>query len=164
MIDVSGRAFLDGIDLWTVFSVFIEEGSADFLRYPPKKESITRDWGDSHGVEVDLSRVFFGSREGVLNCAIITTSETDFWLKHNALISQLVQPEKRRLSFKSHGERSYYVYYKECNNYKSAAPLKGETDDGLFAYRFSLVIVEPEPVVDASHVFLVNEDDVFIIT
>lgn len=164
MTDVSGYFFLDGIDMWTTFGVFIEEGSSDFLRYAPKKASIEHDWQDSNGVEVDLSRIFLGPRDIVLNCAIITTNESSFWEKHTNLISQLIQPELHRLSFKSHGERSYYVYYKECNNYKAAVALNGKGDEGLKAYRFSLVIVEPEPQVDASHVFLVTEDNVFIIT
>jgi hypothetical protein len=164
MVDVSGRYFLDGNDLWLTFGVFIEEGSADFLRHPPKKTSIEHDWQDSNGVEVDLSRVFFDKREGVLNLAIITNSEADFWTKHENFISQWAQPGLHRLSFKSHGERSYYVYYKECNNYKSAKALTGDGNSGLIAYRFSMVIVEPEPQIDASHVFLITEDEYFLIT
>jgi hypothetical protein len=164
MTDVSGFYFIDGIDLWTAFGLMIEEGSADFLRYPPKKVSIEHDWMDSNGIDVDLSRVFFGPREGVLNCAIFAESEDDFWTKHNQFIATMTQPNLRRLSIKAHGERSYNVYYKECNNYKQIKALKGLDTAYKIVGRFSLVIVEPEPTIDASNVFIVDEDGRFLIT
>lgn len=163
-MNVTGYFFLDGIDIYTTFGVVIEEGSADFLRYPPKKNSIEHDWQDANGRDVDLSRIFFDQREGVLNCAIFATSEEDFWTKHEQFISQWMQPGLRRLIFKSHGERSYYVYYKETNNYSQIKALKGEDGERLVAGRFSLVIVEPEPQVDASHIFLVDGEGNFIVT
>lgn len=163
MTDLSGRWFIDGIDLYTAFGIFIEEGSADLLKYAPKKESIEHDWKDANGREVDLSRIFFDQREVVLNMAIICTSAEDFWTKYQQFISQMIQPGLRRLTLASHGERSYYVYYKECNNYRAVKALTGE-DSGMFAHRFSLVIVEPEPQVDASHQFLVDEEGHYIIT
>lgn len=163
MTNLSGRWFIDGVDLYDIFNLFIEEGSADFLRFPPKKASIEHDWQDANGREIDLSRFFFDQREGVLNMAIIATNSDDFFLKQEQLISHLVQPGLRRLVLSSHGERSYYVYYKECNNYKAEKALTGE-DDGLFAYRFSMVLVEPEPQIDASHTFLITEEGHYIIT
>src|SRR5436190_9059255 len=111
----TGYAFIDGIDLWTAFNMIIEKGSADFLRYPPKKDSVQHDWKDSHGIDVDLSRYFFKERQGVLNMAMIADSEDDFWEKHNSFIATLTQPGTRRLSLKSHGQNSYDIFYKECN-------------------------------------------------
>lgn len=162
MTDLSNRWFLDGIDLFTAFGVFIEEGSTDFLRYPPKKQSIEHDWQDSNGREVDLSRVFFDQREIVLDMAIVCTDATDFFEKQKLLISNFTQPGIRRLTIASHQERSYYVYYKECNNYKAVKALTG-VDAGLFAHRFSMVIVEPEPQIDNSHIFIIDHDGNFLI-
>lgn len=163
MTDLSGRWFLDGVDLFAIFNVFIEEGSADFLKFPPKKSSIEHDWQDANGRSVDLSRIFFDQREGTLNMAIIATDSEDFFTKQQLLLSQLLQPGTHRLTMASHGERSYYIYYKECSNYKTVKALNGE-DTGYFAYRFSLQVVEPEPVVDASHQFLVDGEGNYIIT
>lgn len=163
MTDLSGNWYIDGVDLFTVFNLFIEDGSADFLKFPPKKQSIEHDWQDANGRDVDLSRVFFDQREGVLNMAIIATDKEDFFTKQQLFISQMMQPGLRRLTLSSHGERSYYIYYQECNNYRPVKPLKGP-DTGLYAYRFSMVVVEPEPQIDASHQFLVDEEGHFIIT
>ena len=160
---LSGKWFIDGIDIYDIFNVFLEEGSADFLRFPPRKNSLEHDWLDAHGRDVDTSRVFLDQREGVLNLAIIATDQDDFFSKQEQFISHLIQPGKRRLVLYSHGERSYYILYKECNNYKPVKPLTGELA-GLFAYRFSMVVVEPEPQIDASHTFLVGDSGAYIIT
>lgn len=163
MKDLSGKWFIDGLDLYATFGLFIEEGSSDLLRFPSKKSSIEHDWMDANGRQVDLSRIFFDQREVILNMAIICTGKEDFFTKQQSFIAQMTQPGTRRLTLDSHGERSYYVYYKECNNYKPVLPLTGE-DTGLFAYRFSIVLVEPEPQIDASNVFIVTEDGRFLIT
>lgn len=161
--NLSGRWYIDGVDLYTTFGMFIEEGSAVFLRYPPKKTSIEHDWQDSNGREVDLSQVFFDQREGTIQVGILGTNRDDYFNKHDQFISHLTQPGLRRLTLSSHGERSYFVYYKECNNYTQVKALTGALE-GKYAMRFSIVLVEPEPVVDSSHVFLVDEDGRFLIT
>lgn len=163
MVDVTGYAWIDGIDLWTAFGVFIEKGSADFLKYAPKKESITHDWMDSDGLDVDLSRYFLQERTVALNCAIVTDTETDFWAKHNSFIATLLQPGTRRLELKAHVDKAYDIYYKECNNYSQVLPLKG-TNDNRIAGRFTLVIVEPNPKIDASLIFIVDDDGRYLVT
>lgn len=168
MADVSGWTWIDGIDIWTVFGMFIEKGSADFLRHPPKKESITHDWQDAHGIDVDLSRFFFQERQGALNFAIIADSEADFWEKHNSFIATFTQPGTHRLELKAHNNRSYYIFYKECNNYTQVQALKG-IDETLFgpnkvSAKFSIVVVEPEPQINPSNVYIVDENGRFLIT
>lgn len=166
--DVSGYFFMDGMDLWVQFGLFIEKGSADFLRYPPKKESITHDWLDSNGLDVDLSRVFFKERQVTLNCGIIAETEEDFWLKHDSFIATLAQPGTRRLMFKSHGDKQYFVYYKDCSNYTQVKALKGQEADifgaNRVAARFSLIIEEPEPQIDSTMVVIVDEDGRYLTT
>jgi hypothetical protein len=163
MATLSGNWFIDGIDIYDVFKVFLEEGSAYFLKFPPRKDSLTHDWLDANGIDVDTSRPFLGPRDVPLNLAIIATDQEDFFLKQSQFLSHLIQPGLRRISLRSHGERSYYVYYKETNNIKPEAPLKGELT-GLFAYRFTILFVEPEPQIDASHIFLVDHEGTYIIT
>jgi hypothetical protein len=159
----SGLYYMDGVDLGTNFSMIIEDGSADFLRFAPKKESITHDWGDANGIDVDLSRVFFKERSGTLNCAIITTSEVDFWPKYRAFISLLTQPGLRRLQLTAHGQQSYYIYYQECTSYKQVKSLKGDSANPLIAHKFSILVVEPNPKIDASNKFIVTANGKFLI-
>jgi hypothetical protein len=168
MADLSGYFFMDGMDLWVNFGLVIERGSADFLRYPPKKESITHDWLDSNGVDVDLSRIFFQERQVTLACGIIADSEEDFWLRHDSFIATLTQPGLRRLMFKSHGDRQYFVYYKDCSNYTQIKALKGQEASILgpnkVAAKFSLIIEEPNPFVDSTLTVIVDEDGRYLTT
>lgn len=161
---MNGLWFFDGIDIYLTFGVVIESGSADWLKPAPRKASIEHDWKDSNGKEIDTERFFFESREGTLNMAMIANTEEEFLQKLEYFISHLTQPGKRRFSLKSHGENSYYIIYKETNNFTALKPLKGSDLDGKVVYRFSMAFIEPEPQVDNSHIFLVSEDNVFIIT
>jgi len=162
MVNLSGKWYIDGIDIFTAFGLFIEEGSTDFLKFPPKKDAIEHDWMDANGRDIDLSRVFFDQREGTLNMAIIATDMDDFFTKQQSFIATMIQPGTRRFTVTAHGQRDYFIYYKECNNYKAEKALTGQ-QTGLFAYRFSMVVVEPEPQIDASQVFIVDHDDNYLI-
>jgi hypothetical protein len=163
-MDYSGLWYMDSMDLWNSFSMIIEEGSADFLRFPSKKDSATHDWGDSNGIDVDLSRIFLKERKGVLQCAILATSESEFWDKHEAFFYRLIQPGLRRLEFNSHGNRSYFIFYEDNPLYRQVTKLKGTMSSGLIAHRFNLALVEPEPVLNPSNVFIVTDDGKFIIS
>lgn len=168
MADVSGYFFMDGMDLWTTFGMFIEKGSADFLQYAPKKESITHDWMDSNGIDVDVSRIFFKERTVSLNCAIIAQNEADFWIKHKSFIATFTQPGLRRLMFKSHGDNQYFVYYSSCTSYTQVKALTGKEElifgPNLVAAKFTLVIVEPNPSIDNTYVVIVDEDGRYLTT
>jgi hypothetical protein len=164
MIDFTGYVFIDGIDLWTAFNIMVEEGSAEFLRWPPKKESISHNWKDRNGIDVDLSRFFFSERQGSLRMGMIADNEDSFWQKHEQLIATLTQPGTRRLEFKSHGSRSYFVYYKECNSWTQVKALKGDGGVNIVAAKFAMTIVEPEPQIDPSNIYIVDEEGRFLIT
>lgn len=163
MVDVSGKWFIDGIDLFDIFKVFVERGGADFLKFPPKKSSIEHDWQDANGRDVDLSRIFFDQREGVLHLGIIATDTEDFFEKQRSFIALFAQPGLRRFTLAAHGQRSYFIYYKECSSYNTIKGLTGE-DTGLFAYRFTVNVVEPEPQIDPQDVFWVTGDGRYVIT
>lgn len=156
--------FIDGVDLWTTFSMILEDGSADFLRYAPKKPSLEHDWADANGIDVDLSRIFLAKREGVLRLAILVNSEEEFWAKHDGFIVMMTQPGLRRFELTSHGNRSYYIYYQETSNYDPVKSLKGSSTAYKIAYRFSIVVVEPEPRINASNIFIITDDGRFLIT
>jgi hypothetical protein len=160
-IDLSNRHFIDGIDLWIAFGVFVESGSDDFLKWPGAKQGISHDWQDSNGVDVDLSRRFLDQRTVQLKCAIIADSEIDFWLKHQRFIAALVQPGKRRFEIAQFTGKSFYVYYKETGNFSRFTRIKGADK---VACKFSITIVENEPQIDNDNVFIVDDAGRFLIT
>lgn len=165
MNNLQGYWFLDGADMWLNFGLAIRKGTADLLAYAPKKDSITHDWPDQNGIDVDLSKVYLKERQVVLQCMILTETEADFWTKHNALIARLVKPGLRRLELKAHGNRSYFVYYVECSNYEQlpTKTLKGIADN-MVVHSFNLTLIEPQPQIADSTVFIAANDGAFLIT
>lgn len=163
-VNATGLHWMDGMDLWTVFGIFVESGSDDFLKFPPRKPSIEHDWQDSDGKDVDLSRIFFQDRDITLHCALVANDENDFWAKRAAFINQIRQSGTRRFEVNEFGTRSFYVYYKEMTGLTRYTRLK----DGLCACKFIIVFTENLPATategDGSNVFLIDEDNRFIIT
>lgn len=145
--------------------MYILKGTAGFLQEPPRKESIEHDWRDAHGRDVDVSHHFYDQRTVQLECLIATKTEAEFLDKRDALFSLFLKPGLRRLTFNAHGERSYEVYRKECSVFTAVpgAALKGLPIEGLTAYTFTLTVVEPYPQVVSDHVFILTDDDRYII-
>lgn len=160
MADLPGYWFLDGMDLWNSFGMLIESGTDDFLKFPEKKESITHDWQDADGEDVDLSRYFFKDRDITLKMAIIADSPEDFWAKRNAFLAQWAQPGTHRLTITEFGQ-SFYVYYKICSSFSRFTRIK---DTDMIACKFTIVINEPAPTFDNNDVFIVDEDGRFLVT
>lgn len=168
MADVSGYYWIDGIDLWIAFGMIIEKGSTEFLLLPKKKDSITHDWKDTHGIDTDLSKIVLDQREGTLQMAIIADSEEDFWIKHDSFIATLMKPGTRRLQIKAHQNRSYYIYYKSPGNYTQIKKLTGKDEDffgpNKVMAKFSINVIEPGPQVNNSLVYIVDSAGRFIVT
>jgi hypothetical protein len=158
----SGFWYLDGMDVWNNFAIGIKDGTAGFLQTPEKKESITHDWPDQHGVDVDLSKIFFKSRDISLRCWLITETEIEFWTKRNAFIQQLAKPGLRRISITAHGGKSYYVFYKSCSEYTQLKSLKGIASN-MVVHDFTIVVTEPQPQLDPVDTFIVTDLGEFFI-
>lgn len=153
------RYYIDGADLWLYYKVGVESGSDDFLKMPKRKESITHNWQDENGLDVDLSRVFLEAKEIELKCHIIADSEADFWENYNRLLTTLTKPGVRRLSVTELG-RDFFVYYKECNIYTRFTRL---LQSNKVACKFSLKLIEKLPSL-TQQTFIVDEANRFIIT
>lgn len=163
-LELSNMWWIDGIDLWSAFNLVIHKGATTFLELPPKKEGIEHDWLDADGKEFDLSKIFFQSREITLDCSIIATDEAAFIQKRDLLLNQFRKPGHRRLQFRSTGQRSFYVFYKDSSGWTAREALKGTPAEGQVMYSFNLVFVETNPMAGASEdVFLVTHDGAFLI-
>lgn len=163
-MNLTGLWRIDGIDLWSTYGIAISAASAEFLKYPPKKESITHDWGDSNGIDVDLQRIYLGAREGVITFFIFANTSQEYFDRHDAFINLWLKPGTRRLELASHNNRSYFIYYKETNNYDQITNLKPGNPLNAYAirHRFSMVIVEPEPKLYPGNVYIVVNDGKFL--
>lgn len=161
----SGRYFIDGKDFWTIFSVIVESGSDDFLKYPSKKESITRDWSDANGLDIDTSQVYLNARDISLRCAILADSEEDFWSKYNGFLKQLTLPGSHRIQLAEFGLRSFYCVYKETPFFERFTRVRiEESGDIKVACKFGITLIDFEPRIENGDEFIVDEEGRFLIT
>lgn len=165
-MNYNGLWRIDGIDLWSTYGIVLLEGSADFLKYPPKKQSIEHDWGDSDGIDVDLDRIFTSKREGILQFFIFANSTQDYFDKNDAFFQLWKKPGKRRIEIAAHNNRSYYIYYQETTSYEQVLNLKPGNPLSVYAIRhkFSIHVIEPEPRAYPGNVHIITEDGKFLIT
>jgi hypothetical protein len=160
----AGQYFIDGKDFWTLFSIMVESGSDDFLKYPSKKDSITRNWSDADGTDVDLSAVYFNSRDISLRCAMLADSETDFWTKYEAFINQWKLPGSHRIEVSEFGLRSFYCYYRDTSQFTRFTRVRDGNGQIKIACKFTLNITESEPQLNSNNVFIITQDNRFLIT
>jgi hypothetical protein len=161
MADATGTYYIDGIDLWTTFGIFVEDGSDGFLRFPPSKEKYTHDWIDQNGIDVDLSRVYTGAKEILLKMAIVVKTEDEFWNNREAFFAMLTQPGPRRISV-AEFNRNFFCYYQECTDFKRYTRI---LNTNLIGCKFTLSMNEFEPEnPDSFNRFLITQDGRFIVT
>jgi hypothetical protein len=162
---MTGRWFIDGIDIFLNWKIGIEKASEDLLRFPPKKESIVHDWKDAHGKDYDLSKKYFDERISTLDLWIITDSEDEFWTNRNALIAQLMKPGLNRLTLANHGMRDYFFFYVSTSSWKDVVKLRGENGEKKIGHKFQITICEPQPQAEGEiPTAIADEDNRIIIT
>lgn len=157
---IGNSYYIDGLSLYNYFGVGVEDGSNDLLKPPDRKDSISHDWTDENGIDIDLSRVFLQSREATFQMFILADNEADFWNKYNAFVSYLQKPGTRRLTI-SEFNKDFYVFYKSCKTFARFTRIK---EVNKVACKFTLVLVEKDPSASEAPTFLITEDSRFIIT
>ncbi len=155
----ANRYYLDGADMWLTYGLGVESGSDDFLKLPKRKESITRNWLDENGIDVDTSRVFLEAKEIELQCHIIAANEADFWQKYNRLLAVLSLPGQRRMTVAEFGQ-DFFLIYQSCSVYKRFTRLKQAS---VVACKLTLKFLEMFPV-NNPQLYIVDEENRFIVT
>lgn len=157
MASPAGTYYMDGMDIFSMFGIFVEDGSDGFLRFPPSKEKYTHNWLDQHGIDTDLTRVFVGEKEITLNMCIVASSADQFFANKDAFLAHLLKPGYRRFQVTEFGSKGeFYVYYKECPDFTRYTRIQ---DTNLIGCKFKLVLVEAEPeVVKLSGIYLADNE------
>lgn len=123
------------------FGVSVEssEGVTNMLT---RKPSITRNWQDYHGEQIDLSEPVFEPRNIVLNCNLIASSADDFLTKQNSFKAEFEKSNLQRLmiDFIANKPLVYEVYLSD------GIDIQKRWRDGQMYGRFALRLREPEPV------------------
>ena len=155
---------LNNKDIRALFGLYIErDGYDDFLSFPKRKESLKKNWADQNGQQVDLSEPFFEPRQFRLKCVLkaigntIQEKKENFWNQYNALFTELKQPGSLDLYIEALGKTFTLFYVDQANVDK-----KGIETKRMFI-TFDLIFEETDPSINIPDVFLVDENDNFLI-
>lgn len=156
----SGRYYLDSVDLWNAYGLVVSSGVDEFLKIPERKDSITHDWMDRDGIDVDTTSNFFKEKDITLSVAIIGANEADFWDKYDKLLNHLKRPGTRRIEV-TELKRYFFVFYKNCSSFTTLTRI---TSESKVACKFTMVFTENEPSINNTNQYLVDEEGRFLIT
>lgn len=156
---------LNNKDFKAVFGIDVSIGSGSFLAFPKRKDSLSKNWAEVNGLDIDLDEPFFEAREFKLNCCLNIVNlgnpqaaTTDFWNKYNGLFTELSGMGTHQLYIDDLG-KTFYVYYKEQGNISKITPISS----GKIAVTFDLIFAEVSPTANISAVYLVDEQDRYLI-
>lgn len=155
----NGRYYMDGADLWVHFNIGVESGSDDFLKMPKRKDTISHNWLDENGLDVDLSRTFLEAKQIELKCHLLADNEAQFWDCYNRFMAALTKPGIRRITV-AEFDRDFYCFYNECNIYTRFTRLKTVNK---IACKFSVKLTERVPYMSTA-TFVIDDAGRFLIT
>ncbi len=149
---------LNGKDLETLFGVTVTDGSDTFLAFPKRKKSLSHNYQDKNGIDIDLSEPYFEARPFKLSCALVADSRVLFWEKYNGLFTELSLPGILDL-YISDLDKTFNIYYEDQQNVGKITALDG----GEVCVKFDLLFSETDPADNMTAVYLVDEQDRFLI-
>lgn len=156
---MTGRYTLNTADLYDIFGVVVESGSNTFLSFPGRKDSLTHDFTDRDGMDIDLQDPRFKAREFAISCALHATSNEDFWNKYNGLFTELAGSGTHVL-YIADLDREFKLFYKEQRNIKKLTPISGRSNVWI---KFDLVFGEANWTENLDQVYLVDHEGRYLI-
>ena len=121
---MTGEVTIDTIDIWTTFGAFLLTGSYDGLMRPSKrKASLSNNWPEQNGLEIDLTTPSFESKEADLIFILSASSEAQWWTRYNAFFTLLKLAGERSLYVKEL-DKTFLVYYIETPSYEQLTTIK----------------------------------------
>ena len=136
--------FLDGFNFKEYgVEVSASKGLVDRLA---RKETLTAEWDNYHGIVRDKKRPRFKERTIVLDCFIYASSRTAFveWVQR--FFSLFDAPGNHRFKCVPHLKTKPLVYEVELHDGVSVEKTWGHYNDELMVGTFQITLVEDEPV------------------
>ncbi|QTE36031.1 hypothetical protein J3L18_23245 [Mucilaginibacter gossypii] len=149
---------LNGHDLKQTYGVLISNGSETFLAFPKRKDSLEMNWPEQDGIDKDLNDPHFEAREFKLTCALIAYGLADFNNKYNGFFTELSKLGTHELYIKDL-DRTFLVYYKDQQNLTKLSQI----DRDKCGVKFDLIFGETNPADNIPKVYLVDDEDNFLI-
>lgn len=139
MAAASGRYFLNNLDIFDTYGVFVRDGSKEFLSLPKRKDSLTYSWPEENGTEVDLAAPKFEDKEVTLKCGFLAATDTEFRTKRQAFIQAIAAPGWQVWRVIDHSTE-YSVRYVDSSNWEKTSRRLKDVPQVIVLFDLQLVV------------------------
>lgn len=152
---------LNGQDLETTYGVIITNGVNAMMALPDRKASVSHDFPEQDGLDIDLTQPRFSARAFVFNCVLHAISIQDLQNKYFALFTMLRGAGSYQL-FNSFLNLTINIYYTKQSNIGNIYKSVKNGVEG-YAIKFDLNFNETNPDDNIPNIYLTNQDGQFLI-
>lgn len=153
------QAAIKGYDLQESFGARITAGMDQFMLYGTAKATVEHDFPEVDGIDKDLPPVKIEARKFTVTFTLIAQGRDDFMLKYWGF--RTVLKSSGLLDFYYAGyDKTYYVRYIDQQNYKQLTPSLTSIPCGA---QFQIIFEETDPNANIEDVYIITEDDDYLI-
>ena len=132
---MTGEVTIDTIDIWTAHGAILLRGSYnDLLKPARRKASLSNNWPEQNGLEIDLAEPKYEAKDVDLTFMITASDESIWWTRYNAFFTLLKGSGQRSLYIRELGT-TFLVYYKEVTTCEQLTTFKSTS---LVASRYTV--------------------------
>jgi hypothetical protein len=121
---MTGEVFIDNNDIWTAYGMILLAGSYNDLLKPSKrKASLSNNWQDENGLEIDLTDPKYEAKTVGLSFILSADSEAEWWNRYNVFFALIKGSGEHSLYIKELSQ-IYQVYYIEVTSFEQITRIK----------------------------------------
>lgn len=146
------RYLFNAVDFKVAFNTIITNGVNQFMQLPDRKDSVSTDFQDTDGIDIDLDTPKFAARAFDFNC--VTIGETIDQYKQNYFgLFALLKQQGTYTCYCDEVDMTLGLYYKKQINLSGLY----RTPERYFAQTFTLQFGETNPFSNIPIVELVDD-------
>lgn len=148
---------LNGNDLYSTYGLTITNVVPALLALPDRKASVSHDFPEENGISIDLTNPAFSARTFTFNCILQADTVGDLKNRYQGLFT-LLKIAGTYQFYNSFLDMTVYLFYQKQSNLTSV----NRTASG-FAIKFDLQFGETDPDANLPDVYLVDDQNRFIV-
>lgn len=152
------KYLINGSDLKTIYGIDITNAISPFFAFPDRKASVQNDFPDENGLDIDLTVPTFSARTFTFNCVCSGSNMDDLKSKYFGLFT-LLKIQGSYSVYSDWVNMSVYAYYQKQANL--GIPYKNS--EGGISIKFDLTFGETDPFINIPNVFLVDDQNRFLV-
>lgn len=149
---------LNGVDLEATFGVVIKNVVNALMALPDRKPSLSHDFPDENGLDVDLSNPTFVARDFTFNCVLTADTVENLKNQYFAFFTLLKQQGSYQL-YNDFLDMTIDIYYQKQANLSG---IQAITNNG-YAVTFDLNFSETDSDLNIPIIYLVDEQNRFLV-